>query len=101
MNIEEFVSEENHMCNLDEALFNKIFIMEAIEDLPYTEFNIEIVYWLSQYLVGNLRQPLEAISELNINKRIYVYDTWFSLIKCPDEIKSLSMLIIRDVIDKL
>ena len=39
MNIEEFVSEENHMCNLCGDLFYKIFDQEVIYDLPNNEFN--------------------------------------------------------------
>ncbi|MDN3972281.1 hypothetical protein [Klebsiella pneumoniae] len=46
MNIEEFVSEDNHMCNLGDDLFYKIFELEAIYDLPDNEFNRKIVYWL-------------------------------------------------------
>lgn len=95
MNIEEFVSEENHMCNLGEDLFNKIFELGAIYDLPDNEFNRKIVYWLSQYLVGNLREPLDAISELNMFNQFYVYEIWFSLIKCPVEMKNLSKRIIQ------
>ncbi|EIK4938169.1 hypothetical protein OUR33_003833 [Salmonella enterica] len=95
MNIEEFASEENHMCNLGDDLFYKIFEFGAIYDLPNSDFNKEIIYWLSQYLVGNFRQPLEAISELDIFEQFYVYETWFSLIKCPDEIRNLSKRIIR------
>ncbi|ECZ4690192.1 hypothetical protein F8F35_22800, partial [Salmonella enterica] len=90
MDIEEFVSEENHMCNLGEDLFYKIFELGSIYDLPDNEFNRKIIYWLSQYLVGNLREPLDAISELNMFNQFYVYETWFSLIKCPIEMKSLS-----------
>ncbi|EAX8918909.1 hypothetical protein BU348_19165, partial [Salmonella enterica] len=89
MDIEEFVSEENHMCNLGEDLFYKIFELGSIYDLPDNEFNRKIIYWLSQYLVGNLREPLDAISELNMFNQFYVYETWFSLIKCPIEMKSL------------
>jgi hypothetical protein len=70
--------------------FYKIFDQEVIYDLPNNEFNKEIIYWLSQYLVGNLREPLDSISELNACKQIYVYETWFSLIKCPDEIETPS-----------
>ncbi|EBO9661598.1 MULTISPECIES: hypothetical protein [Enterobacterales] len=95
MNIEEFISEENYMCNLGEDLFGKIFEPGAIYDLPDNEFNRKIVYWLSQYLVGNLREPLDAIFELNIFDQFYVYETWFSLIKCPVEMKSLSKRIIQ------
>ena len=95
MNIEEFVSEENHMCNLCGDLFYKIFDQEVIYDLPNNDFNKEIIYWLSQYFVGNLREPLDSISELNASKQIYVYETWFSLIKCPVEMKSLSKRIIQ------
>ncbi|KLE95394.1 hypothetical protein [Klebsiella aerogenes] len=95
MNIEEFMNEENHMCNLGEDLFGKLFEHGAIYDLPNSDFNKEIIYWLSQYLVGNLRQPLDAISELDIFEQFYVYETWFSLIKCPDEIRNLSKRIIR------
>ncbi|ECF7715767.1 hypothetical protein C1P02_19225, partial [Salmonella enterica] len=87
MDIEEFVSEENHMCNLGEDLFYKIFELGSIYDLPDNEFNRKIIYWLSQYLVGNLREPLDAISELNMFNQFYVYETWFSLIKCPIEMK--------------
>ena len=95
MDIEEFVSEENHMCNLGEDLFYKIFELGSIYDLPDNEFNRKIIYWLSQYLVGNLREPLDAISELNMFNQFYVYETWFSLIKCPIEMKSLSKRIIQ------
>lgn len=63
MNIEEFLSEDNHMYNLGDDLFYKIFELGAIYDLPNNEFNKEIIYWLSQYLVGNLREPLDSISE--------------------------------------
>lgn len=99
MNIEEFVSEKNHMCNLDQELFCNIFEPGAIYYLPDNEFNRKIVYWLSQYLVGNLREPLDAISELNASKQIYVYETWFSLIKCPDEMKLLAKRIILYLLD--
>ncbi|EHM9265116.1 hypothetical protein KG365_002176 [Salmonella enterica] len=95
MNIEEFVSEENHMCNLCGDLFYKIFDQEVIYDLPNNEFNRKIVYWLSQYLVGNLREPLDSISELNIFEQFYVYETWFSLIKCPVEMRNLSKRVIQ------
>ncbi|EFR8796775.1 hypothetical protein H0299_004087, partial [Salmonella enterica] len=95
MDIEEFVSEENHMCNLGEDLFYKIFELGSIYDLPDNEFNRKIIYWLSQYLVGNLREPLDAISELNMFNQFYVHETWFSLIKCPIEMKSLSKRIIQ------
>ncbi|EAO0554264.1 hypothetical protein B7J41_24365 [Salmonella enterica] len=95
MNIEEFVSEENYMCNLGEDLFYKIFEFGAIYDLPNNELNKKIIYWLSQYLVGNLREPLESISELNIFDQFYVYETWFSLIKCPVEMKNISKRIIQ------
>jgi hypothetical protein len=99
MTIEEFVNEENHMCNLGQELFFKIFEPESIYNLPNNEFNKEIIYWLSQYLVGNLTQPLDAISELNASKQIYVYETWFSLIKCPDEMKLLAKRIIEYLLD--
>lgn len=69
MNIEEFVSEENHMCNLCEDLFYKIFDQEVIYDLPNNEFNKEIIYWLSQYLVGNLREPLNRSLSLMLANR--------------------------------
>jgi hypothetical protein len=42
MNIEEFVSEDNHMCNLCDDLFYKIFRPGAIYDLPDNEFNRKI-----------------------------------------------------------
>ncbi|EOW5497407.1 hypothetical protein LAW01_13270 [Escherichia coli] len=99
MTIEEFVNEENHMCNLGQELFFKIFEPESIYNLPNNEFNKEIIYWLSQYLVGNLIQPLDANSELNASKQIYVYETWFSLIKCPDEMKLLAKRIIEYLLD--
>lgn len=95
MDIEEFVSEENHMCNLGEDLFYKIFELGSIYDLPDNKFNRKIIYWLSQYLVGNLREPLDAISELNMFNQFYVYETWLSLIKCPVEMRNLSKRIIQ------
>ncbi|MGQ7034874.1 hypothetical protein ACUN9W_31185, partial [Escherichia coli] len=47
----------------------------------------------------SLIQPLDAISELNASKQIYVYETWFSLIKCPDEMKLLAKRIIEYLLD--
>jgi hypothetical protein len=38
MNIEEFVSEDNHMCNLAEIFFTRS-LTQAIYDLPNNEFN--------------------------------------------------------------
>ncbi len=35
MTIEEFVNEENHMCNLGQELFFKIFEPESIWICPY------------------------------------------------------------------
>lgn len=98
MNIEEFMSEENYMCNLGQDLFFRIFEAGAIYDLPDNEFNKKIVYWLSQYLVGNLREPLDAISKLDMFEQFYVYEIWFSLIKCPVEMNKLSKHIIQYLI---
>ncbi|EFP4586111.1 hypothetical protein HX910_004027 [Salmonella enterica] len=98
MNIEEFMSEENYMCNLGQDLFFRIFEAGAIYDLPDNEFNKKIVYWLSQYLVGNLREPLDAISKLDMFEQFYVYEIWFSLIKCPVEMNKLSKRIIQYLI---
>lgn len=99
MNIEEFMSEENYMCNLGQDLFFRIFEAGAIYDLPDNEFNKKIVYWLSQYLVGNLREPLDAISKLDMFEQFYVYEIWFSLIKCPVELNQLSKRIIQYLIE--
>lgn len=98
MNIEEFMSEENYMCNLGQDLFFRMFEAGAIYDLPDNEFNKKIVYWLSQYLVGNLREPLDAISKLDMFEQFYVYEIWFSLIKCPVEMNKLSKRIIQYLI---
>ena len=68
----------------------EIFRTRAIYDLPDNDFNKDNLLVKSQYLVGNLREPLDSISELNIPEQFYVYETWFSLIKYPDEIRNLS-----------
>ncbi|MDT9952560.1 hypothetical protein RUW63_27310, partial [Klebsiella pneumoniae] len=48
-------------------------------------------------VVGKMRDLILQLSKSSIysTKPFYVYETWFSLIKCPDEIRNLSKRIIR------
>lgn len=90
MRIEQFMNEENNMCNLGSNLFTEIFDFDVIRDLPDNEFTKQTIYWLSQYLVGNTREPLEDINKLDIIDQFLIYETWFDLIKSPQELKFLA-----------
>lgn len=90
MNAEQFMSEENHMCNLGPKLFSEIFDLDVIRDLPDNEFTRQTIYWLSQYLVGNISEPLEDINKLDIIDQFIIYETWFDLIKSQQELKFLA-----------
>lgn len=90
MKIEQFMSEENHMCNLGPNLLSEIFDFDAIGELPENEFTKKTIYWLSLYLVGNVREPLEDINRLDIIDQFLIYETWFDLIKSPQELKFLA-----------
>ncbi|EDV9719543.1 hypothetical protein [Serratia bockelmannii] len=94
MNIEKFINDENHMCNLSEGMFDEIFDSNAIYELPDNNFTKKIVYWLSQYLMGNVVDPIKDINQLEKFERFYVYETWFSLIKETETLKTLSKTII-------
>ncbi|EAA7711285.1 hypothetical protein K0M23_004427 [Salmonella enterica] len=95
MNIENFINDENHMCNLSERMFDEIFDSNAIYELPDNNFTKKIVYWLSQYLMGNVVDPIKDINQLDKFERFYVYETWFSLIKETETLKTLSKTIIQ------
>lgn len=94
MRIEVFMNEKNHMCNLDEEAFLKLFNMDSIYDLPENKFTEKIVFLLSQYLVGNVQEPFREIDKLEVYEQLIVYKTWFCLIKSRDELEKLMSVII-------
>ncbi|MEH4626314.1 hypothetical protein PO369_22340 [Phytobacter diazotrophicus] len=94
MRIEVFMNERNHMCNLSKESFLDLFNMDSIYDLPENKLTMKIVYWLSQYLVGNVQEPFREVNKLEVHDQLIVYKTWFCLIKSRDELEKLMSLII-------
>ncbi|MEI2683675.1 hypothetical protein [Erwinia aphidicola] len=94
MNIDVFISDKNHMANLGEQL-DYIFNYDQIEDLEDNKLNREKVLLLSQFLVGNAADPLSFIKGKNYNEQYEIFETWCSLIKCPEELSRLCLTIFR------
>ncbi|WGK57177.1 hypothetical protein [Pantoea sp. SS70] len=94
MKIEIFVSDENHMANLGEQL-HYIFNYHEIEVLEDNMANREKVLLLSQYLVGNVEDPLYFIKSKTYKEQFEIFETWCSLIKCPEELSRLCLTIFK------
>jgi hypothetical protein len=94
MKIEIFVSDENHMANLGEQL-HYIFNYHEIEVLEDNMANREKVLLMGQYLVGNVEDPFYFIKSKTYKDQFEIFETWCSLIKCPEELSLLCLTIYK------
>ncbi|MFT4273958.1 MAG: hypothetical protein QM578_23390 [Pantoea sp.] len=99
MELEQFFSEENHMCNHGDRIFDETIERWTIKRLKNDELTKQAVYWLSQYLVGNFIEPLDSISELDKEDQIFVYELWFFMMKSPYQRKVLAKLLFNRVLN--
>lgn len=98
MKISEFINDENHMANLGEDQFKEVFDLEAIEQLSNNEHEKQRVYWLSQWLTGNVSEPFECIKKLDKAEQWRVFDTWFDLVKDPEYLREIGKSIVKEFI---
>ena len=98
MKFKEFLNEENHLCNLSEDQIKEIFDLEEVKALDNNEFERQRVFWLSQYMVGNVSGPFEDIKKLEPAVQYRVFETWIDLIKDVDTLKPLMKSILQDFI---
>lgn len=86
------------MSNLAEDQFEEIFDLEAIAQLPNNEHEKQRIYWLSQWLTGNVSEPFEDIKKLDKAEQWRVFDTWFDLVKDSEVLRQIGKSIVREFI---
>ena len=98
MKFKEFSNEKNHLCNLSDDQIKEIFDLEEVNSLDNNEFERLRVFWLSQYLVGNVSEPFSEIKKLEPADQYRVFETWIDLIKDVDTLKPLMKSILQDFV---
>lgn len=95
MRIEQFISEECKMANIELEIYSGIFDLKIMNSLSDNDLHRKIGYWLSQYFEGDVRGAFEEISKIDIFEQSIVYETCFLLIKSRRELKLLAIRIMK------
>lgn len=98
MNLKQFYTCGTHLDNLADDQFKELFDLEAIAELPNTEFEQNRVRLLSQYLTGNVSETFEEISEMDKAEQCRTLDTWLTLVKDPQELREIGKTICQQLI---
>jgi hypothetical protein len=98
MKFNEFFNEENHLCNFSEEQIKEIFDLDEVKALDNNEFEKQRVFWLSQYMVGNVSEPFNEIKKLDPADQRRALETWIDLIKDIDTLKPLMKSILMEFI---
>jgi hypothetical protein len=80
---------DNHLVNLSDEQLREIFDWEEIQKLPNNEIERQRIFWLSQYMVGNVSEPFEEIQKLEKADKRRVLETWADVIKDQQTLKVL------------
>jgi hypothetical protein len=95
MNFDTFT--DNHLCNFSEEQLYELFDWEAA-DLHDNPVERQRILWLSQFLVGNISETLEEIKELDSKVQWATFDTWISVIKDVETLRSVTKRILYRVL---
>lgn len=98
MHFSDFYSEENQLCNFTKEQILEIFDLDQIKSLNDNELERQRVYWLSQYMVGNVSEPFEDIKKLDPADQFMAFDTWIDLVKDVDTLKPMIKSILKEFI---
>lgn len=98
MKLNEFINDENFLHNLGDEQIEEIFDMEAINELDNNQRIHQRVFWLSQWLIGNVSEPFKDIKKLDNAEQFRVFDTWFDLVKDADTLRLLGKSICSEFI---
>lgn len=96
MNFDTFT--DNHLCNFSEEQLYELFDWEAVADLHDNPVERQRILWLSQFLVGNISETLEEIKELDSKVQWATFDTWISVIKDVETLRSMTKRILYRVL---
>ena len=97
MNREEFTA--NHLSNFYPEQLEIMFDWDAVEKLPNSAIERQRVLWLSQFLVGNVSEPIEDISKLDTSERRKVFMTWIDLVHDTDTLKPMFKSIVLNFVE--
>lgn len=80
---------DNHLRVLTYEQADELFDFDAVAALGSGESERQYVFWLSQYVVGNIEQPFAEISRLGIFEQQCVMMTWTKVIKDAPTLRRL------------
>lgn len=98
MKLNEFINEKNHLVNFSEEQIKEIFDLDEIKALDNNEFEKQRVFWLSQYMVGNVSEPFNDIKKLEPADQYRAFETWIDLVKDIDTLKPMMKSILQDFV---
>lgn len=89
---------DNHLCNFTSEQLYELFDWDAVAGLHDDEISRQRILWLSQFLVGNIRGTLDEIKQLGGRQQFATFDTWISVIRDIDTLKSMATRILYNLL---
>ncbi len=98
MTYEEFL-QDTHFDNFPIAQLQGIIDFNVVSNLDVNQFNTDQKRWLSQYLIGNVSEPMNDIMKLSKAEQFNVFDTWFDLIRDEGSSKRMARHILYHLLN--
>lgn len=85
--------------NFSVTQIDKLFHTVELTKVLGNPNDARAIYWLSQFMLGNVSQPFDAIKKLNTVERYHVFITWIDIIKDVDTLKRVTKAVIDQFVD--
>lgn len=93
MNVENFFEYAVHLDNFLPEQLDELLDFDEIEELPDAPSRQVAVEALGQFLMGNRQDPTDTFKSLDeLDRRLFL-DTWFSVIKEPNQLKLIGQYV--------
>lgn len=93
MTYDEFI-KDTHFDNFTPEQLKEIIDFDAVAYTLHTPEIKQHVFWLSQFLVGNIDEPMNDIKQLPKAQQCFVFDTWFTLLIGESNVRSTAQRVI-------
>ena len=95
MKFKKFLEVGSHFCNFTAEQLEEMFDQDAINDLSELPLYQEGVFLLSQVLVGNNSEPIEALLKMDVADRRRILWSWIDILEDTSSLKHISRTIVN------
>lgn len=90
----DFINCSEFFKSMNRDVFKWRFENSSIENLTDDESSQNIVYWLGEYLSGNIKGAMSVVLGLDFKTQYVVLSLWMSLFKRRKDIEDLAKIIL-------